>query len=357
MNPQRIVAAVAALAIGFGITVIGVVSDSSEKDDRISALEAELDDEGPEEELGAEPEDDPVDEVVESADEPEPAESQSSDPSTQQQDAPPRSDESAPPPPATSRPTPEEIDGETCERAFIVVGARGEIAVISADQADIGSDGSVVLAGSDIPLEELEAVDDVSVTSGVFEVDGRGNEVFFDCPTRRVIEANDAGSLEERVVAELGDEYSGGGLGGGVGAAVGLERLPCRPEVITELSETFFGGTLTESDLDLVSEALALRIEGVSIDNDQPQNEGFWLDSLEGVFVGFRNDDATEDPCDLLAANLELTRSTRAKFFCAVGQLASDRRLLDLLEGAVALPSNCDYPEPAGSDDLDEGAS
>ncbi len=107
MTPQRLVAAVAALAVGFGVTLVGVTLDDAD-DDAVATVESEATQPDPDVLDDAEAQDgvaEPAEQEEEVADEPEPAEVDApvevedqaeTDQSPQSQDAPANPAESAP---------------------------------------------------------------------------------------------------------------------------------------------------------------------------------------------------------------------------------------------------------------------
>ncbi|MFK7916659.1 MAG: hypothetical protein AB8G14_01160 [Ilumatobacter sp.] len=386
MNPQRLVAAVAALAIGFGVTLAGVIvadedstASSNQVDEPVAAQDDADDDIEVEETDDVEEADDAggVEQEEAPAPEPAPAEAEpavdSDDAESQQpsQEAPSQSPESPPEQPGNQD---EAGDEAECQLVYVVVGVDGKVAVLGEDELFLAGDGSVFLPGADVSLDDLSVVQEVSVRVAVLVRAGGTGDVFIDCETEALIEERDPDELIDEIDRILDDvstgDPTGGGDSGSADAGVSLD-FPCGTPLLAAIEQTYidqFGVDIgSDTDYAIVLVSLAQRVTAVSIEFNRPENDlEFWVNELQGPFVGFRDDLATAgrdivEACSLLGDNLSPSTQTRDGFFCAVGQLASDDELLEFLDGLVPVAADCAYPNAAAGgvgsilDETDQG--
>lgn len=350
MNPQRLVAAVAALAIGFGVTLAGVIAADDSVPPAPPESQEDIDDAA---ESATDEATDDVDGAVQEeapAAEPEPAEAEpapNGEPDAEPPPADAPSQEAPSQPSEQSPPDPIDVGGE-CEVVYVVIGVEGDVAVLIDDDVFIASDGRLFLPGSDVSLDELENIAQIQVR--VAAQDSDDDDVFVDCDDETLIAERNADDLLDEIERLLQATADVATPIGDVGNAASPD-FPCGDSLLRSIERTYieqFGlevDAATDGTVVLVS--LAQRITAVSIEFDKPENDlEFWVDELQGPFSGFRIDGEVSEACALLAENIEPTVSTRAGFFCGVGQLASDGQLLDFFDGLVPLPADCTYPEP-----------
>jgi hypothetical protein len=349
MNPQRLVAAVAALAIGFGVTLAGVgfaddetPTDSSGVDQDVGEGEDEDIEQGEQAEQRAD--------VVEEAD---PA---GVDPAAEplaQQGGP----QVATPVESASTSAPEPSEGSTsCEPAVIVVGVDGRVAVLDGEEVrfviDQFGDETAVLRLSEEPVDSYtELVENSLIVDGFFQDTASGVR-FVDCATQDPINENSADGLRNDLLGAasgVASEFAPPGVS---------FDFPCDSDFIEDFADV---AGLSEqldaarddgaTDVEVVRFYLAARVAGVSAESDRPENDtAFWQESLFEPFFGFRVDTSIGDACELLDDSVNPERDTRSGFFCAVGQLASDDELLNFLSTQVPLESGCTYPPTVDPD-------
>lgn len=359
MNPQRLVAAVAAVAIGFGVTLAGVIAADDTGAPEPSQVQADPDPSSDENDVG-----DAAEQEAEPAPEPAPAEAEPAPVDDADTESPPvgAPSQEAPSQPSeqstqeTRVPIDDSIDsGSECGSAYVVIGTNGQVIVLVDDDVVIGTDGRLFLPGADVSLDQLANIAQIQVRVAA-QISEDGDDVFIDCDDETLIPERNAdefiGEIERLLQIDVGvpDPIEGDGERESGGDA--SPDFPCGDSLLRALERTYieqFGLELEpDSDDDvIVLVSLAQRVAALSFEFDNAENDlEFWIDELQGPFSGFRVDDEVADACALLAENLAPTLSTRAGFFCAIGQLASDERLLQFLNGLVPLPADCDYPEP-----------
>ncbi len=356
MNPQRLVAAVAALAVGFGVTLLGVSIDDS-ADDAVASVESEevaaaeaTDDDGGEEEGAV---DEPAEQEEEAAEEPEPAEvdepvdvedQAETDSSPQSQDAPANPAESAP---ATT------------------------VVMEVEDAGDVDP--------FDDPRVGLECVDVVSLPTNRGFVDF----VFVSFRTEFVIELLDE---EGRVIVELPEDFDveivprevlfedglpvefgsfctgepfdegpidDGPFGEAVGPCEGIDLYLGAVDIF-EASAPRYGDALSvdeATDLDAYRFLVAAAAERAASGSFAE-----FFDAATATITGFRD----ECPFDVeLFTDFDLIieffidddfdAAEYEELLCNLGQLSADSRLIDFLDGqAQAFDTiSCEYAEEA----------
>lgn len=315
MNPQRLVAALAALAIGFGVTLVGVqLGDddavasvgSTESDVSITDDGTTLADEAQQDEAPAEPP--PDAEVVEEV------------------EAPPATTGGEPAPP-----DPEEVDDPDCEPVLVVRTGSGELLILSGAAGEFTeAGGDFFFPGSNESIEDRFLAQDVELISGVID-DRFDSRSVQDCRTGETAEAtvlvDFGGELPDATPSDEDD----------VAATQGEEQLfPC--------ADAAFDSLLDELDIleqtELIAEAdVFVRVVAKSLARfgDAPVAE--WEAAIEQEFDRFVSPKACTDEIDAVFAD-----GGSSGFFCAAANVSADERLFVYLEGVVPdQMSRCSY--------------
>jgi len=327
MNPSRIVSGIAALAIGFAITLVGVAaqddttsandapagqeaSDSPPDDEIFEDDDVDLSDEGDE---GEEPDEAQQSEVE--ADEPDPAEVEVPVPSEPPVTEPATTVTTAPPG-NNSRPVDEPSDSTQfeCVDTITILYDNGdeEDAVVGEQLADdawliFTPDGEFVVS-----LDDDEVID-VRENRRVVSFDDGGIDFLGGC----------------EVLGEIGDSTSGSsGSSPDGGSDPQLERssavFPCSDQALVDFRQVVGAGDIfADSEVEEFQLLLAIRLGqlGGRIADD-------WFVSLDDQFNGFRT---FPNGCPLVVEN----GFTQEGAFCAAGRVSADERLIAFLRTAV----------------------
>lgn len=353
MNSQRLVAAVAALAIGFGVTLIGVAVDDGDEvvvtADASEGEVADVQDVG-DPSAGA---DEPAEQEEEPADEPEPAEVESpatTDGSAQSQEAPSRPAETAP---ATSvEMEMEEVDDFDDSGLPLDGPACVDVVTLSVDSVPVEF---VVVAIQPGSLLELLG------RRGAFVV--QLSEGFVPDFVPRIVEFDDGLPVEFGDVCDDGDSFEdgddpfadddptiGGSADGSIVPCEGLDIATGAVEVFDALSPRY-GDVLSfddPSDLEAYRFLVAATAERTAAGSFSD-----FFEAVESTTSAFR----TECPFDIdsftaferiveLFIEDELDDADYDELLCNLARLSADSRLVDFLGGpAQAFDTNCDYAE------------
>ncbi len=324
MSPQRLVAALAALAVGFGVTLVGVQIVDDDDDTAVATVEAP-------ESPSTEPEVEPAEEAQQEAAPAEP--SPEADVVEDGDDAEGVDDGEAPvasssgaTPPRTGSDERDSTDTAECEAVLVVRTGTGQVLILSGALGEFTeSDGRFFLAGSGDSVAERFRAQDIELISGIID-DRSTSRSVQDCETGDVVDATillDFGSQlpDTAPPNAVGDEV------GGVTTAASAEFFPCSDDAFEALFDTLDDLEATEliDDTDIfvrvVAKSLA-RFGGASV--------GEWEAQIEEVFDGFVGpEDCVDDLDDLFV------RGGSDGFFCASSNVSADSRLFDYLAGVV----------------------
>jgi hypothetical protein len=318
MNSSRIVAAIAALAIGFGVTIVGinvaddpgdVVATAGSTDSDGEAAEAQQDE--------AEAEPPPDAEVVdETAAVEQVPQSTNAGNSSQSDDEPPRDSE--------------------CEQVLVVFTGSGQVLILAIERGEVEeADGDVFVRGSDVTVEEEFRAREVVPVLGVLD-DRLGSRSVEDCQSGEFYEATVA------VDFEAGDDESvSGEVSGEEESAVPGERFPCSDEAFDSLLDNLGGleQTALATDADVFVRVIARRLARFGTSSVEA-----WEVDVRGAFDRFLE----ADGC---SAELEdaFIAGDGAGFFCAAANVSADNRLFVYLDDAVPnLMEGCQYDPEEG---------
>lgn len=348
MNPQRLVAAIAALAIGFGVTLVGVgftddgtvADDAGQFDDEFDdefdgefdgesdpESDAESDsDEAPSDaaEQEEEPADEPVAAEVEEPDSPtDVPPSEPSEPSVQQgqpQEGVPAEPVATsapnPPPPGAPDAFPDETGeersfpdfGSECVPVLRLEYVRGVETVVLI--GDLGNRRVVILDSegeADIDLDDEDGLEGFAIGTRQVEFEGG-----------RPVEYGD--------FCDLADGEPGGAIGTDAGAPIPGTEFPCSDRAFEEFSRPLSNLERTEllDDRDVFLTVIAKRLAALG------STEDAWLDALEREFDSFAD---VPDGCP---ENIETALATGSvEFFCAASQISNDPDLFVFFRGQV----------------------
>ena len=312
MNAPRMVSALAALAVGFGITLVGVnVADDTSDVVESSAESTVADD------VDATP-DDAVDQTPEAEQDEEladpPPEADVIDETGE-----PATSDGASAPRDTNAPRPSETAPEhNCEPVLVVLTGSGELLILSERRGEVEREsGEWFLPDDDVPVEERFEARDLLLVDGVVIDDANGRAVQ-DCETGEIFEAT--------VVVE--PQASG---------AV----FPC--------SDDAFGALIAELDpleaTELIDDTdVFVRVVAKSLAGFGSASVAQWEADLSDHFSRF------VDPEGCTSAIEDVFIDGRDGFFCAAANVSADARLFGYLDDVV--PSQmlgCSYVQEEGA--------
>lgn len=326
MNPQRLVAAVAALAIGFGVTLVGV----GVADDGSDSIATQIDEQAADATDSADAAVEPAEQEEEQADEPEEAEVEdaSTSPSepTAQQGQPSENAPSEPVP--TSAPTPSNPPTNTrndpqADDSFPESGVQCAIVLrlVYDDRTEF-----VVLV-DDLGDDEYRVLD----SNGESTIDLNGEPGLQDAVSGpRSVEFENGLPVKVGDFCDLGDDDPGGGIGTDVDvdASQAGAMFPCSDRafeaVVAPLSDLELTEFLDERDVFLA--AIATRFAALG-----SGGEDFWFVSLGREFDSFA-EFPNGCPNDIESAFID----DGVGFYCAAAQISNDDDLFRFFQSQVS---------------------
>ena len=331
MNPQRMVAALAALAIGFGVTLVGVniiddetdtiaTVDSADRAPSAGEGGAALDDE-------AEP-----DATV--------AESSSVAEAVDDSDAPlvTSSGETSPRDVGDGTGIDSE-NGSDCEDILVVRTGGGQLLLLGSELGEfIESGGSFFLAGSGESIGEVFQAREIGQISGVID-DRFGGRSVEDCDTGQLLEATVIIDVDGSVT-EI-DGATPGDVDAEPDERLANDVFPCSSEALDGLLDELDGLEETE----LISDAdIFIRVLAKSLAQFGGASLSEWEADLELRFDEFVPADACRDEFDEVFAD-----DGGIGFFCASANLSADARLFEYLDEVVTdQMTRCSYVHEEG---------
>lgn len=312
MNSARAVAALAALAVGFGVTLVGVnVADEGDTVETLAEptlvddvdvaqgddIDQTSDEAAQDEELADPP---PEADVID----------ESGEPATSDGESSPR-DTNAPRPPETVPP-------QDCEPVVVVLTGSGELLIVSERRGEVERENAEwFLPGDDVPIEERFEARDVFPVDGVVVDDASGRAVQ-DCETGEIYEAT---VVVERQVSGV--------------------VFPCSDDAFDALVDELDPLEATEliDDTDVFVRVVAKSLAGFG-----GASVAEWEDDLSEQFSRF------VDPDGCTSAIEDVFVDGRDGFFCAAANVSADARLFGYLDDVV--PSQmlgCSYVQEEGA--------
>ena len=336
MNPQRIVAGLAALAIGFGVTLVGVAL-ADDEGDTIATVEsgepwsstvengseAEADDEAEQDEAPAVPP--PAAEVIDEDDVPN---------ATSNGDTTPREGGVDP-----------EVDDPTldleCERVLVVRTGSGQLLILSSKTGEFSeSGGRFFFADTDELIGDRFQTPEIAVISGIIDDRFGSTRTVEDCGTGQVLEATiplDLVGIEpddgEATPGDVGDE-----------PVTGVRTTSSR--VRTRRSSVFLDELDGLEETELISDADVF----IRVARQAPRTFRWDIRRPSG---------RSTSSSDSMASSTSRTASTRSTgvfvddagngFFCASANVSTDARLFEFFDEVVPdRMTACAYEQKEG---------
>lgn len=358
MNPSRFVAALAALAVGFGITLVGVSTDGADETNAAQVVVVEERPESIDDEAVEDVPDAAADEVVtETTD----AGAEPSIPGDIVSDV----AEEAPSAEQPEEPPIELPPGVECGDALVVIGQQGETVVLvrELDEYIVGVDGKARLAVEALPITDLPSVEFVvDVVGGLFDP-GSGPK-FVDCATRAFVTEIDPDEFRD-VLLEEGEDGSSAsqqpGDGGQTGSSSqsdqpgtdpsaeesGERRLPCENVDIVSIAKRFV--IIPEVDAgELEFGSYVFIVTLLVADEDDPDFDEIAND-VDDLVDRFRDEcpDRTRDAGELFVrySPRDLDASDFAEMLCGLVIMSADDELLRFMVDDLGAFSSgfCEY--------------
>lgn len=313
MNRTRIVAAVAALAIGFGITIVGL--NTADDPDAVIATVDSAETEPSEDEIDAAGGADggQEDEAADS-----PPDGDVVDDTAQVDMAPSSTD-----PGASSQADNDPAAQSECEPVLVVFTGSGEILIFSIERGEVEEvDGEVFLRGSDATIEEQFRTRQIERVLGVLDerLGGRSVE---DCQSGEYFEATVGVDFD---VAD--DESVSGELAGEPDDAPGGVRFPCSDDAFAGLFDELGGleQTALASDADVFVRVIARRLARFGTSSVEE-----WEPDVRDAFGRF----VEAEGCSTEFEEAFVADSAGTDFFCAAANVSADDRLYEFFVDAV----------------------
>lgn len=316
MNPQRLVSAIAALAVGFGVTLVGVsvADDAADSITSVEAVETDSssDDEGADE--ASQEEEAQQDEAT--AEPPPDAEVVDDDEApavTSGGDTPPRDSTSG----DDSASVPE------CETVLIIRTGSGELLILSSELGEFTESGdSFFLPGSNEPLREAFEAQAIGLISGIID-DRFERRSVENCATGEISDATFTGEI----VGADPDESRSGDIGEEPGDRRVNQTFPCSDDALDALFDELDGLEATEliSDTDVF-----VRVLAKSLAEFGGPSVAQWEADVERRFDGFVDVEECSDAIDDVFVD-----GDGQEFFCASANVSADARLFVFLGEVV----------------------
>ena len=314
MTPQRLVAAIAALAVGFGVTLVGVSVADDETDSIASVETVDTDPSSTEADAGAQQDEAQQDEAP--ADPPPDAE-------VVDDDAAPAVPSGGDTPPRDSTDSDDPSSSTECEAVLVVRTGSGELLILSSELGEFTESGTdFFVSGSNDSIREVFQPQAIALISGIID-DRFGSRSVENCETGAV---SDATILIEATEADL-DEGRPGDIGEEPGERRVSQTFPCSDDAFDALLDELDG----LEEVELIAETdVFVRVLAKSLAQFGGASVAQWEADVEEQFDGFTDSDACSDAIDDVFVD-----GGGDGFFCASANVSADARLFVYLDEVV----------------------